>query len=175
MVHPAAACCMGSCSAPVVAPCACLKSGESCDLRGLDCAAQLLAVLAHWLLLLVCCWCDAMAGDVGNDIEIFRSPNTGASTLVDAQGNRASVVGKPTEYGKMVFWDVSNVLLSGESGDVAVHHAQPEGVAPDRGHGAEGSTAGAGAVQSAEPWQPWLLLSGTHMHTHSCPPTCCIG
>lgn len=94
---------------------------ESCNLRGLDSPAQLLAVLAHWLLL-VCCWCDAVAGDVGNDIEIFRSPNTGASTLVDAQGNRASVVGKPTEYGKMVFWDVSNVLLSGEW-DVTAHAA----------------------------------------------------
>jgi hypothetical protein len=51
---------------------------------------------------------------VNNDIEIYRSSNTGAATLIDAQGNRASVVGKPTEYGRMVFWDVSNVLLSGE-------------------------------------------------------------
>jgi len=55
------------------------------------------------------------AGDVDNDIEIFRSSNTGLPTLIDAQGNRASVLGKPLEYGKMVFWDVSNVLLSGES------------------------------------------------------------
>jgi len=53
-------------------------------------------------------------GDVDNDIEIFRSSNTGLPTLVDAQGNRASVLGKPLEYGKMVFWDVSNVLLSGQ-------------------------------------------------------------
>lgn len=53
-------------------------------------------------------------GDVDNDIEIFRSASTGWATLIDAQGNRVSVVGKPTAYGKMVLWDISNVMLSGE-------------------------------------------------------------
>lgn len=54
-------------------------------------------------------------GDIDNEIEIFRSPNTGGATLVDAQGNRVSVVGQqPTAYGKMVLWDISNVLMSGE-------------------------------------------------------------
>jgi hypothetical protein len=58
------------------------------------------------------------AGDVDNDLEIFRSANTGEATLIDAQGNRVAVVGKPTQYGKMVIWDVSRVLLSGECGPV---------------------------------------------------------
>lgn len=53
-------------------------------------------------------------GDVDNDLEIFRSANTGEATLIDAQGNRVAVVGKPTQYGKMIIWDVSKVLLSGQ-------------------------------------------------------------
>jgi hypothetical protein len=39
---------------------------------------------------------------------------------VDAQGNRVSVTGKAQVYGKLVFWDVSNVLLSGEQHMVTV-------------------------------------------------------
>jgi hypothetical protein len=62
---------------------------------------------------LVCPLCRH-AGDVDNDLEIFRSANTGEATLIDAQGNRVAVVGKPTQYGKMTIWDVSKVLLSGE-------------------------------------------------------------
>lgn len=67
------------------------------------------------LIVCVCCAVLYCAGDVDNDIQIFRSSNTGAATLIDAQGNRVSVVGKPTQYGKMTVWEVSNVLLSGES------------------------------------------------------------
>lgn len=71
-----------------------------------------------------------MAGDVDYDLEVFRSTTTGASTLIDAQGNRAAVIGKPTEYGKMVFWDVNNVLFSGEWTSQAV---APDGATGHKG------------------------------------------
>jgi uncharacterized surface protein with fasciclin (FAS1) repeats len=54
-------------------------------------------------------------GDVSNNILIFRSSTTeGTATLIDEQGNKVSVIGKPTVFGKMVLWDVSNVLMSGQ-------------------------------------------------------------
>lgn len=92
-------------------------AGQHLSSGGFDLAHTLQGVHKQWHLTNAAVIAAAAAvppGDVGNDIEIFRSSNTGAATLTDAQGNKAQVVGNPTVYGKMVFWDVSNVLLSSE-------------------------------------------------------------
>ncbi|KAF8059748.1 hypothetical protein HT031_005156 [Scenedesmus sp. PABB004] len=51
-------------------------------------------------------------GDVDALLGAYVSPVTGLVTLLDAQGNRAVVVGPPRREGNLVFHDVSAVLMS---------------------------------------------------------------
>lgn len=51
-------------------------------------------------------------GDPNAALQAYKSPITGLVALVDAQGNRAVVVGGGTKYGRVVFYDISAVLMS---------------------------------------------------------------
>jgi hypothetical protein len=54
-----------------------------------------------------CCAADPNAA-----LQAYKSPTTGMIALVDAQGNRAVVVGSGIKYGRIMFYDISAVLMS---------------------------------------------------------------
>eukprot|EP00775_Hariotina_reticulata_P013030 gene13030-13159_t len=51
-------------------------------------------------------------GDVNAVVRVYRSPITSLVTVTDAQDYRAVVVGQGTQFGKVVFYDISAVLMS---------------------------------------------------------------
>jgi hypothetical protein len=59
-----------------------------------------------------CCCCCCCAADPNSALQAYKSPITGMVALVDAQGNRAVVVGGGSKYGRIMFYDISAVLMS---------------------------------------------------------------